>query len=86
MAKADIYRVLASFVGTLDGREVEYHEGDLVEADDPAFKKWPTLFGPLQFAHARTAPVEQATAAPGEQRVAVGHALTTDDVRPKRRG
>jgi hypothetical protein len=75
MAKDDIYQVTTTFVITLEGRDVEYHVGELVDADDPARKKVPEHFGPLVFKHRATAPaVEQATAAPGETR---GKAITT---------
>jgi hypothetical protein len=69
MAKDDIYQVTTTFVITLGDRDVEYHAGELVDADDPAYKRLPEHFGPIQFKH-RTAekPVEKATAAPGEKR------------------
>jgi hypothetical protein len=61
--------VTETFVGNLDGAEVEYHKGEIVEADDPALKKWPGHFGPVVFVHRNRAErVEQATAAPGEKR------------------
>jgi hypothetical protein len=71
MAKADFYTVSESFIGLLNGAEVEYHKGEVVAADDPAIKKMPLHFE--QFVvrghedHRRSA-VEQATAAPGEKR------------------
>jgi hypothetical protein len=68
MAKDDIYQVTTTFVGTVAGRDVEYHVGELVDADDPAFKKFPEHFGPLEFKHRTAKAVEQATAAPGEKR------------------
>ena len=67
MAKADIYQVMADFITTIDGAEVEYHKGEVVEADDPALKRLPMYFGPLVFVHHRPV-IEQATAAPGEKR------------------
>jgi len=67
MAKADIYMVIADFVTTIDGDEVEYHKGEVVEADDPAVKLLPMYFGPLVFRHRRPL-IEQATAGPGEKR------------------
>lgn len=66
-AKDALYMVTEAFIGTLDGVEVEYHKGEVVEADDPALRRWPSHFGPLVFAH-RRGQVEQATAAPGEKR------------------
>jgi hypothetical protein len=67
MAKADFYTVTESFVGRLNGAEVEYHKGDVVPASDPAVKKMPLHFEPLVLrGHDRV--VEQATAAPGEKR------------------
>lgn len=84
MVTAAPLMVLESFVGSLDGAEVEYHKGELVDAGDPAVKKWPRYFGSLLFSHRRSAPVEQATAAPGEQRDApAGKALTTAGMKGK---
>jgi hypothetical protein len=70
MAKDDIYQVTTTFVITLDGRDVEYHVGELVDADDPALKRVPEHFGAPEFKHrSKSAPrVEKATAAPGEKR------------------
>lgn len=65
MARAEFYVVTESFVGTIDGREVEYHVGEIVGPSEPALRKWPKLFGPLVVRDAR---IEQATAAPGEKR------------------
>jgi len=67
MAKADLYMVIESFSTTIAGDEVEYHKGEIVEGDDPAIRKRPNLFGPIQLKHRRNV-VEQATAAPGEMR------------------
>jgi hypothetical protein len=86
MAKAAFYTVKESFVGNLGGREVEYHKGEVVDGDDPAVKKMPNHFEEhIVRGHAehQVVRVEQATAAPGEQRE--GHALTTADIRPKGR-
>lgn len=90
MAKDDIYQVRTTFVITLGDRDVEYHTGELVDGNDPAFKRVPEHFGPVEFKH-RQAPdkgVEQATASPGEKRDEPqrGHALTTKDIRPSKRG
>ena len=78
MAKDDIYMVTTTFVITLGDRDVEYHTGEIVDADDPAYKRVPEHFGPVEFKHRKAKPVEkpveQATAAPGEQR---GKAITT---------
>lgn len=68
MAKADYFTVITSFVGTLEGREVEYHVGEVVSAEDPALKKMPQHFAPLIVRAIPGKPVEQATAAPGEKR------------------
>jgi hypothetical protein len=65
--KAAYYTVIESFVGTVDGRDVEYHRGEVVDADDPGFRKHPTHFAPLVVREHRGS-VEQATAAPGEKR------------------
>ena len=71
MAKDDIYQVTTTFVITLGDRDVEYHVGELVDGTDPAYKRVPEHFGPVEFKHRRVErakPVEQATAAPGEKR------------------
>lgn len=68
MAKDDIYMVTTTFVITLGDRDVEYHTGEIVDADDPAYKRVPEHFGPVEFKHRTAKPVEQATAAPGEKR------------------
>jgi hypothetical protein len=85
MAKATHYTVTESFVGTLNGAEVEYHKGEVVDADDPAVKKMPLHFEELVVRgheeHTR-ATVEQATAAPGELR-GEGKALTTASFKSK---
>ena len=78
MAKASHYTVTESFIGNLDGVEVEYIKGEVVTADDPAIRKMPAHFEPLVVKghqEHRRAEVEQATAAPGEQR---GQAMTVD--------
>lgn len=67
MAKADVYQVRESFVGNLDGAEVEYHRGEIVAATDPAIRKWPAAFVPL-VVRGHVPQVEQATAGPGEKR------------------
>ena len=67
MAKADLYQVITNFVTTIDGRDVEYHAGEIVDGDDPGLKRAPAHFGPLEFKH-RKVEVEKATAAPGEKR------------------
>ena len=76
MAKDDIYQVTTTFVITLGDRDVEYHTGEIVDGDDPAYKRVPEHFGPVEFKHRTTKakPVEQATSAPGEKR---GKAITT---------
>lgn len=67
-AKAETYyTVIESFVGTVDGRDTEYHRGEVVAADDPGFQKHPNHFAPL-VVRERRAKVEQATAGPGEKR------------------
>jgi hypothetical protein len=82
MAKDSIFQVTTAFVITIDGRDVEYHAGEIVDADDPAYKRVPEHFGPVEFKHraAKAAkPVEQATAAPGEQRA--GQAVSLASMR-----
>lgn len=90
MAKIAYYTVSTSFFGSFEGDGIEYHKGEVIDGDDPALKRWPEYFEPLVVReHLRgakdEAPVEQATAAPGEKRE-TGHALTTADIRPKGRG
>jgi hypothetical protein len=67
MANPTLFTVKETLVGTLDGAEVEYHKGEVVMANDPGLKKWPTHFEPLVIRGSAPA-VEQATAAPGEKR------------------
>jgi len=77
MARADtLYQVKDSFSTSIRGREVEYHKGELVYGDDPAYRKAPHLFESLRIRgqEAVEPVVEQATAAPGEKR---GQAITT---------
>ena len=61
------YQVRETFLGTLDGAAVEYHKGEVVDADDPAYRRWPEHFIPLVVRASRPA-VESATAGPGEKR------------------
>jgi hypothetical protein len=69
MAKDDILQVTTTFVITLGDRDIEYHVGEIVDADDPAYKRVPEHFGPVEFKHRSAgARLEQATAAPGEKR------------------
>ena len=74
MAKADYFVVLEAF---LVGGEL-YQKGEIVDATDPAYRKSPHLFGPLVI-RGQGPVVEQATAAPGEQRQ--GKALTSAGLR-----
>lgn len=67
MAKPAFYTVTESFVGQLDGAEVEYHKGEVVPADDPAVSQMPLHFEPLVVRGGQVR-VEKATAAPGEKR------------------
>lgn len=59
---------LESFVCEVDGERLTFSQGDPIEADHPAVKANPHLFGPLEFRHPIRGQVEQATAAPGEKR------------------
>lgn len=43
-------------------------KGDIVGPDDARFKKYPMKFKPYELVGAVSAPVEQATSAPGEKR------------------
>jgi hypothetical protein len=74
MAKAEFYTVKASFINDIG----EYHEGQVVTNDDAAFRKYPHLFVP--FGTRQGDGIEQATAAPGEQRDVV---LSSEPVTPK---
>ena len=70
-AKPSHYTVATSFLGALDGDAIEFHKGEVVDADDPALKLWPEHFEPLVIReHLKTkgSRVEKATAAPGEKR------------------
>ena len=57
-----------SFVLNLDGREIAFKKGDLIEAEHPVVKKHPDLFEPILLRYPIEDRVEQATAAPGEKR------------------
>jgi hypothetical protein len=66
-----ILQALTSLSGEVDGAVVNISSGDLIDADHPAVRKWPTSFGPVTVLHrspVRESAVEQATAAPGEKR------------------
>ena len=89
MAKSEFHQVRESFIVTIGKNELEYHKGDLVDAADPALKKFPHLFEELALrGHIRVSPepdekpVEKATAAPGEKR-GEGKALTTASLKGK---
>jgi len=71
MAKDPALQVKTSFSGTIDGGLVFFHEGELIDADHSAVRRWPQYFGaPKIVHHAKPEPpiIEQATAAPGEKR------------------
>ena len=72
MAKSSHYTVRVSFQNGMG----EFHKGEVYAADDPIVAKYPELFEPLVVSDSRSRGplVEQATAAPGEQR---GKAMTT---------
>lgn len=57
--------VLVPEVVTKQGESVRVHQGQLFDSAHPAVKAFPSMFGAVETLH----PVEQATAAPGEQRV-----------------
>jgi hypothetical protein len=63
---SDYYRANQSFSTTLDGDEVYVKLGELVHKDHPLLKGRKDLFDPAQ--NFGRFDVEQATAAPGEQR------------------
>ena len=60
MAKDDIFQVTTTFVITLGDRDVEYHAGELVDSDDPAYKRVPEHFGPVEFKHRKAEKPEHA--------------------------
>ena len=65
--KPAYYQVRESFFGTLADEVVEFHKGEVVDADDPAVRKWPGHFISVVVRTHRPE-VEMATAAPGEKR------------------
>lgn len=65
---AGVLLALESFVTAVNGERLTFSKGDPIEADHPAVKANPHLFGPLVFRHPVGSRVEQATAAPGEKR------------------
>jgi hypothetical protein len=84
MAKSDFYVVLQAFVTTVDDKQELYQQGEIVDSSDPVFKRSPELFGPIAVRGSVSAPaptpepvVEQASAAPGEQRETAGKPITT---------
>jgi hypothetical protein len=64
---SSIAMAVVSFVGDIDGTVVMVRKGDLLYPDDPIVRKWPDKFGQPKV-RGYAAPVEQATAAPGEKR------------------
>jgi hypothetical protein len=73
MARDTLYQVKDSFITSHKGAEVAYTKGELVPGDDPGYKRAPHLFEALTVRG--QAPVEQATAAPGEKRNVVRRAV-----------
>jgi len=69
-AEPQVMVALTSFVGAVGKVDIDVREGHLYAADDPIVKKFPALFGPVVVRRSvpETAPIEQATAAPGEKR------------------
>jgi len=68
-AEPQIMVALASFVGGIGKAEISIREGDLFASSDPVVRKFPHLFGPVEVRVSVPGPrVEQATAAPGEER------------------
>lgn len=63
-----ILRVKEAFSVLSDPNGRVYTPGVLVNADDPIVKGREVYFEPVEVAASRHAPVEQATAAPGERR------------------
>lgn len=58
---------LVSLSGSMAGEDVEVRKGELFYDTDPIVRKWPEHFGPPKV-RGTEAPIEQATAAPGEKR------------------
>jgi hypothetical protein len=68
-SKPAILVALEGFVTEAYGERINVTRGDAFEADHPAVKANPHLFGPLVLRHPiRDQKIEQATAAPGEKR------------------
>lgn len=65
-----IKRAKASFVAYIGGVPRMVHAGDLLDESDPVMKGREALFGSIEdhVSGRRAAPVEQATADPGEAR------------------
>jgi hypothetical protein len=58
-----------SFIGDVGGEQLTFVKGALIEADHPAVRKWPERFVAPNLPYpVKRARIEQATAAPGEQR------------------
>jgi hypothetical protein len=68
MPKDAVLVALGGFVTEVDGQRLDFSAGDPIEANHPAVKANPHLFGPLIFRHPTKGQVEQATRAPGEKR------------------
>jgi hypothetical protein len=68
MANNAIMQVKTSFGATLDGTTVVFRQGELIDADHPAVRKWPEHFDVPTVTWSTRKTVEQATAAPGEKR------------------
>ena len=68
MANIGTLQVVQSFFATLDGQNVSFRKGELINGDHPAVRKWPDNFGPLTIPRRSSDRIEQATAAPGEKR------------------
>jgi len=68
---ADLVIVKQAGTIVIDGVVDNVREGELFEADHPAVKQFPHLFGPITLRYPverESKPVEQATRAPGEKR------------------
>lgn len=61
---AETLIVLDSFIGRVADQDRVFLKGQHIRSTDPAVKKWPHLFGPVNYGDV----VEHATAAPGETR------------------
>jgi len=53
MAKSadTVLQAKTSFTATVGGARLDIRQGDLIDADHPAVRKWPEYFGPISVQH-----------------------------------